>query len=266
MDRLYQSCPLATGSECIRLLQVQELINPGNNEEPIQCTLRVVDLQDRPSFSALSYVWGTKSAQSKTIICGITAFNVTDNCHSALKHLRQSYGSTVIWIDAVCIDQHNDEEKGQQVALMGVIYSRAQRVFIWLGNGTDATDRAIASLKIPSHIETTFAALARAQVSPSSLDVLIVSWAIYKERWSHMLESISSPKNIRAMIALQRQKSSLIPGSCQYIDDLYELLGRERITRIWTYQELMLATNPIVVCGKSAIHWPELALKVTKFD
>ncbi|KAK5070438.1 hypothetical protein LTR64_000109 [Lithohypha guttulata] len=38
-----------------------------------------------------------------------------------------------IWIDAVCIDQANDEERSQQVRAMPSIYSSAHTVITWLG-------------------------------------------------------------------------------------------------------------------------------------
>ncbi|OIW25760.1 hypothetical protein CONLIGDRAFT_561044, partial [Coniochaeta ligniaria NRRL 30616] len=45
---------------------------------------------------------------------------------------------TVFWIDAICIDQGNKDEKAQQIPLMGEIYSLAARVLGWLGpNDTD---------------------------------------------------------------------------------------------------------------------------------
>lgn len=39
-----------------------------------------------------------------------------------------------MWIDAICINQTDLDEKGYQVELMGDIYSKASHVLIWLGN------------------------------------------------------------------------------------------------------------------------------------
>jgi hypothetical protein len=39
-----------------------------------------------------------------------------------------------IWIDALCIDQGCNAERGHQVQRMGSIYSNAQEVFVWLGD------------------------------------------------------------------------------------------------------------------------------------
>jgi Heterokaryon incompatibility protein (HET) len=74
---------------------------------------------------------------------------VRQNGLSALKHLRQKLGSFSIWIDAVCINQSPKDsaaEKKQQIPLMGEIYSGAQIIYIWLGEGTEQSDRAMAHL------------------------------------------------------------------------------------------------------------------------
>ena len=42
-----------------------------------------------------------------------------------------------IWIDALCINQDDKEEKAIQVPLMGEIFSKAQSVFVWLGPDHD---------------------------------------------------------------------------------------------------------------------------------
>jgi FAD/FMN-containing dehydrogenase len=50
----------------------------------------------------------------------------------ALRDLRYHEKDRVLWIDALCIDQNNNEERGEQVQQMGSIYSKAERVIIWL--------------------------------------------------------------------------------------------------------------------------------------
>lgn len=41
--------------------------------------------------------------------------------------------SRLFWIDAVCINQKDREEKSAQLPLMTAIYKRASRVIVWLG-------------------------------------------------------------------------------------------------------------------------------------
>jgi len=93
-----------------------------------------------PTFTAFSYVWG-HSTGSKTISIGSVNLPIRDNCFSALWHLRRKFPTDfTIWIDAVCIDQTLTEEKEQQIPLMGDIYSIADVTFVWLGEGSEASD------------------------------------------------------------------------------------------------------------------------------
>jgi hypothetical protein len=51
-----------------------------------------------------------------------------------------------LWADAICIDQGNVEERCFQVTLMGEIYSRAERVVLWLGPEAMQSDLAMTFL------------------------------------------------------------------------------------------------------------------------
>jgi Heterokaryon incompatibility protein (HET) len=140
---LYRAFPIPLGSKCIRLLTIHAPSMLHGDGGPIEGSFSVVDLDQRPPFTALSYVWGTKSVPPKTISCGGSTVSATDNCYSALVHLRRKLSIFTIWVDAVCIDQDNADEKSQQIPLMGEIYSHAQTVYVWLREGTPRTDRAM---------------------------------------------------------------------------------------------------------------------------
>jgi hypothetical protein len=71
---------------------------------------------------------------------------VTQNLLAALHHLRRRDSDRVLWIDALCIDQANVEEKEQQVVRMDRIYQTARNVCVWLGPGTDDSDKAMAAV------------------------------------------------------------------------------------------------------------------------
>jgi hypothetical protein len=57
----------------------------------------------------------------------------------AIRRVRQASSPRVIWIDGVCINQADLDERGQQVAIMGDVYSRTKRNIIWLGDSDDST-------------------------------------------------------------------------------------------------------------------------------
>jgi hypothetical protein len=45
-----------------------------------------------------------------------------------------------VWIEAICINQADDQEKSHQVAMMGDVYENASNVLIWLGDEDSTTE------------------------------------------------------------------------------------------------------------------------------
>jgi hypothetical protein len=72
---------------------------------------------------------------------------VTKNLHTALSHLRNFSLERIIWVDAICINQKNTEEKEQQIQLMAKIYNQATRVLVWLGEAADNSDQALEEIR-----------------------------------------------------------------------------------------------------------------------
>jgi hypothetical protein len=116
----------------IRLL----LLLSGDFNDPIKCHLRVCSLSSSLVFSAISYTWAVENGDDEKceeIILDGQPFQVSRNCHTALNRVRQMPNTALIWIDAICIDQANIEERGHQVKLMSQIYMQAQNVFVYIG-------------------------------------------------------------------------------------------------------------------------------------
>lgn len=101
---------------------------------------------DPPDYEALSYARGT-CRTSSCLRIGNKQLPISANLDEVLRTLRQPSRSRNLWIDAVCIDQHSNEEKNVQVQQMYKIYSRAARVLIWLGTGNEKTDQAMELLQ-----------------------------------------------------------------------------------------------------------------------
>jgi hypothetical protein len=144
----YHNLPISTESKVIRLLDIDSLGR--DRQAPLTGHLRLANLDGNPIFTALSYAWGDKSETPLTISVspGIDlqsyVLELTDNCYSALVQLRETLGSFTIWIDSICINQEDAIEKTHQISLMGDIYSSASTVYLWLGDGTPVTDRAMS--------------------------------------------------------------------------------------------------------------------------
>ena len=108
-------------------------------------------------YDALSYVWGSEEDKQPIFIRlddkvdGSTEnyrrLLVTANLRAALSHLRDRFLERVIWIDAVCINQKDDDEKGRQVQSMAKIYACANRVIVWLGEAASDSDKALIAIR-----------------------------------------------------------------------------------------------------------------------
>ena len=64
---------------------------------------------------------------------------ITDNLYKALRRLRRPLASRTLWVDALCINQNDIDERGWQVSIMGQIYKSALNVLVWLGEYKNAS-------------------------------------------------------------------------------------------------------------------------------
>lgn len=110
---------------------------PGDKTDQIECKLEESSLDHAKEFEALSYVWGDPTNPLSITLDG-QVMDVTRNLHTALCHLRYTDGMRTLWVDAVCINQQDVNEKNHQVRLMGRIYSTAEEVVVWLGEGDES--------------------------------------------------------------------------------------------------------------------------------
>jgi hypothetical protein len=67
------------------------------------------------------------------------SFLVTPNLESALLRLRDTNCSTLLWIDAICINQDDLLERAAQVGFMKDIYNDSTGVIVWLGGEQSST-------------------------------------------------------------------------------------------------------------------------------
>lgn len=117
---------LDTSSDNIRVVNIL----PGHGEENIRCTMRTATLEEE--HTALSYVWGSDET-SKLIEVDGQKLPVRRNLFEFLARARRWKRRDWFWIDAICIDQSNLEERNHQVRRMFEIYSSAKLVIAWLG-------------------------------------------------------------------------------------------------------------------------------------
>ncbi|GME51545.1 uncharacterized protein K452DRAFT_207083 [Neofusicoccum parvum] len=128
---------------------------PGKPEDPVQGRLLTGSIAQVPLYESISYVWGDQT-DICAIICAGRALRITRSLHGALRTVRPAHGSRprLLWADALCINQANPQERGNQVQLMRSIYALAARVLVWLGR--DDTGKAHEAIGALEHIAGTW--------------------------------------------------------------------------------------------------------------
>jgi hypothetical protein len=130
----------------IRLLE----LFPGSSEETVTATLSTVslDASPPPRYEALSYVWGDPTIRREIQISSpgfAMSFTIGVSLEEALIRMRFPDRNRTLWVDAICINQEDIEERESQVSIMGRIYSESAQVLVWLGL-EEPSDEAALSL------------------------------------------------------------------------------------------------------------------------
>lgn len=114
-------------------IRILNLLPPKDSTtKDLHCTLSVAKLEDKPSYEAISYVWGPPEFPERLYLpSGYLA--ITSSLAAALRQLRYPDRPRHLWVDAVCINQSDDIEKGHQVELMSQIYRHTSCALAWLG-------------------------------------------------------------------------------------------------------------------------------------
>jgi hypothetical protein len=101
-------------------------------------------LESAKDYEALSYTWGIAAPSIPIQLHGKVTL-VSENLYLALLHLRKR-GVTLIWVDALCINQEDLAERARQVSHMEEIYRRASIVWVWLGDNDESSELAFDEL------------------------------------------------------------------------------------------------------------------------
>jgi hypothetical protein len=164
--------------------------------------------------------------------------SVTQNLETALRYLRTTDASRILWIDAICIDQGNIEERSAEVLRMGDIYKWAQRVIICLGAGTYVTHSAMKFMMyIAGHVEFDFIIRLLTYLGDSKEEIT--------KRFNNWFTS---------------------PDSSEQREGVKDLLSRPWFRRLWIWQELCQAREAVVICGHDEINWQAFSKAVVCID
>ncbi|TRX90855.1 hypothetical protein FHL15_008259 [Xylaria flabelliformis] len=222
---IYKHDPLDATERSFRLLRLKR----GTGQE-IQCELIPTSFgNNQLQYEAVSYTWGP-DFKSATININGKRLPVTFNQHLILHDLRSSEIDRILWIDAICIDQRNELEKGHQVQQMREIFSSAERVLFCVGRPTDLTDLLMNSLR-------------ELQRKLPKLDLegnlIQASW---KEVQLQLADNLFSPvsEQLEALTCIQRR-------GLEYI------LTQDWFQRVWVLQEVANARDALVYCGSKSV-------------
>jgi len=137
------------GSDAIRLFR---LGTAPDGAVTVQLERFPLEGTECPPFVSTSYVWGPPLHSGTVLLNG----RATPVLPSALSFFRAMLSerrrakfppaTTWWWMDSLCINQADTAERSAQVRLMSVIYQRAARTAIWLGEADEDSDRAIEFL------------------------------------------------------------------------------------------------------------------------
>ncbi|KAF2168766.1 hypothetical protein M409DRAFT_20783 [Zasmidium cellare ATCC 36951] len=124
--------PLPPGH--VRLL---DFTNAQYQDGDISCSLFSACLDSAPDYAALSYAWkeeGESDPEGRLIVNGL-AVEVQSNLYNAIRSLCNTMRADelMLWVDFICINQADLDERGHQVQLMRRIYEQATYVVAWLG-------------------------------------------------------------------------------------------------------------------------------------
>jgi len=112
-------------------------------DQDLEAELVVRNLGEPAPYVAISYRWSDQWSGNRTKAEPVVVVNgyrlaVGPGTYEALRAVRSPYRTTTVWIDAICINQADTAERGQQVQLMAAIYEQARKVLIWLGEPPNA--------------------------------------------------------------------------------------------------------------------------------
>ncbi|KAJ9636395.1 hypothetical protein H2201_003560 [Coniosporium apollinis] len=203
----YQYSALPDSRCFIRLLALS------SSTDELSASLETFPISEAPPYEALSYAWGDELPTS-SLICNSASLAVTLHLLEGVRQIRDTIGPTKLWIDAICINQIDVDEKAGQIPLMTQIYSQATRVLVWLGPAADDSDALID------------------EIWPL-LDKLRVM-----TRYLYGYEFV--------MVGLPAEDNS-------FWNSLARFWSRPWFERLWVLQEVILANDVLFVCGNRTV-------------
>jgi hypothetical protein len=215
---------------------------PGVETDALSIELFEANLDDHPTFDALSYTWNLNTTYDmfhdfdevedkggeRPIECNGKTIHATMNLYEALLEFRRQRMLVPVWADQICINQQDNAEKIPQLAIMADIYTSASTVLIWLGTMSMTRNWGVDFMEgLPDHpIKTVKTVKSTAEAPPQR----------------SLLGKINRP------LAAAKAASIAVGNHSRWIAAIL-VLARNWFDRIWTLQEILLAKRFRLLMG-----------------
>lgn len=193
-------------------------------------------------YVAVSYHWGDDRAARYRVECNSIAHAVTLEAYRALHRIRGASERIYIWIDSLCINQADDEEKNKQVAMMCRIYHGAKQLSAYLGE----------SGILPSDPSND---------SQDAAMFLLALLSDYRAGRSYLLVDSCSTTDSRAEDRIDNIKYGArlcMPHATFLERGLRELVAIQWFKRMWIKQEVWASASIVVHYGALKMTWSAL--------
>ncbi|ROT34718.1 hypothetical protein SODALDRAFT_318178 [Sodiomyces alkalinus F11] len=219
-------------------------IHPGSPNDSLECELLTSELDHAPPYTAVSYVWGAPT-ETTTLTCSGHVCSITRSLADGLSRIRKDDQVQFAWADAICINQADTIEKGQQVDLMGSIYDAARDVIVWLGpDPTDSAPEAFRCLQVINEKIYT-----RTDVE---------TFEPTKEEMPADIDTINGQK-VTTFSSARRSVLGFVLGERGGKQCVRRLFDLPWFSRVWVLQEVGLATAATAHWGDASIDFSEIA-------
>jgi hypothetical protein len=223
-------------------LRILELF-PGNFDDNIRCELRNEPTHTddgkkiKIHYEALSYTWGAPLPK-KQIICSGKTLHITTNLFQALKHIRRKDRTRHLWVDAICINQFDIAERNQHVQRMDEVFAGADRVLIWLGEGSSEEGDGVLDV-LPIWLS---------YYSPH------IDWNAANIGWDTTFSTFNFSSK-----GLSRGAIEWLSYQQAHLMHLLHFFARRWWSRKWVIQEVVQAREARLTCGHEEISWAAIS-------
>ncbi|KAK2040016.1 heterokaryon incompatibility protein [Colletotrichum somersetense] len=218
---------------------------------PLRCAVSTTPIATPRPYRALSYTWG-RPDKSHSIDIGGARLGITASLDAALRHVRQEDEPVTLWVDQICINQADAEEKNEQVPLMAQIYSGAELVVVWLGPAADGSDALMECWR---------------DIGQAARDLGIESY-LTRERFPLLYPMLENrePDDPVAAAQFQALQERAVPAFNTLLEAMVAWNERPWFGRVWTIQEQALGPNTSFLCGSKMLDLDLLPLATLIFD